>query len=235
MKTLVKMQFDPEIAKDIGVEEAIMYSNIEYWVAKNEANEKNKHDGCYWTYNSIVAFEKLFNFWSKGQIERILKKLEKLDYIKIGNYNKHKYDRTKWYSCKNSKEEMHFLKSGNGVGENEKPIPNSKPNDKQLSKDSSKSYGREDINQSIEFLKEKNNGMIDGTIKENRQYATLLINKIKKAYPGEDTIKQIEIIIQTALQDEFHSKNATSMKYLYYNTQKIIQTVRSKQNRVVEI
>ena len=77
MVTVIKMQFNPEIAKDIGVEEAIMYSNIEFWCEKNKANNKNFHDEAYWTYNSMEAFKILFPFWTVRQIERILKNLEK--------------------------------------------------------------------------------------------------------------------------------------------------------------
>jgi len=98
MKTLIKMQFDPEIAKAIGVEEAIMYSNIEYWCGFNKSNNKHFHDGYYWTYNSKRAFSELFNFWTEKQIKRILNNLIKNDYIKIGNYNKSKYDKTNWYA-----------------------------------------------------------------------------------------------------------------------------------------
>jgi len=96
---MIKMQFSPVIAKNIGVEEAIMYSNIEYWCAKNEANKKHFYDGSYWTYNTQEAFEELFPFWTRAQIRRILFKLEDKKYIKIGNYNKAKYDQTKWYSA----------------------------------------------------------------------------------------------------------------------------------------
>jgi len=130
MKTLIKMQFDPQIAKDIGVEEAIMYSNIEFWVAKNEANERNNHDGNYWTYNSISAFRSLFNFWSEKQIKRILRNLEDNQYIKTGNYNKVKYDRTKWYTTLNPNGQMEETEWANGKDHTVKPIPNNKPNNK---------------------------------------------------------------------------------------------------------
>ena len=97
-KVLIKMQFDPLIAKDIGVEEAIMLSNIEYWCIKNEANKKHYYEGTYWTYNTQEAFEELFSFWTRAQIRRILGNLEDKNYIKSGNFNKAKYDQTKWYS-----------------------------------------------------------------------------------------------------------------------------------------
>lgn len=130
MKTNIKMQFNPKIAKDLGVEEAIMYSNIEFWVCKNSVNEKHYHDDYYWTYNTLAAFEKLFTFWTSRQINRILNKLEKNGYIKIGNYNKVKYDRTKWYTCISPNGKMDITKRSNGSHQTVKPIPDNKPNSK---------------------------------------------------------------------------------------------------------
>jgi hypothetical protein len=101
MQTKVKMQFDPVIAKEVGVEEAIMYSNIKYWVKINKVNERNFKDGYYWTFNSMRAFSELFTFWTEKQIKRILENLEKSGLIKIGSYNKTKYDRAKWYTSIN--------------------------------------------------------------------------------------------------------------------------------------
>lgn len=124
------MQFDPEIAKKIGVEEAIMLSNIEFWCEHNRANERHFYEGCYWTYNSGKAFCELFPFWTHGQIKRILKKLESNGYIKTGNFNQHKYDQTKWYSCIVRNKPNHWSKSANGVNETDQPIPDSKPDSK---------------------------------------------------------------------------------------------------------
>lgn len=89
-----------------------------------------------------------------------------------------------------------------------------------------KSYGREDINQSIQILKDSLGGSPDGTIKENRRYAKMLIDKLKKDYPGYEPTEQIKYIINFGSQDEFHAKNMTSFKYIYYNTQKIVQSIK---------
>jgi len=130
MKDVIKMQFSPKIAKEIGVEEAIMYANIEYWCTRNKANNKHYYDDMYWTYNSMKAFIELFTFWSEKQIRRILNKLEKKGYIKTGNYNNVKYDRTKWYTCICPNGQMEMSKRENGKDQMGEPIPNSKPNDK---------------------------------------------------------------------------------------------------------
>lgn len=127
-KSYVKLQFDPAVAVDVGVEEAIMYSNIEFWCAKNAANRKHFYEGMNWTYNSMSAFSELFPFWREGQIRRILSNLESKGYIKSGNFNQHRYDQTKWYAC--PKLQMHLSKSTNGFVETSEPIPDSKPDSK---------------------------------------------------------------------------------------------------------
>src|SRR3990167_3285345 len=98
IQTKIKMQFDPDIAKDIGVECAIMYANIEFWVEFNAANNKHFYEERYWTYNSQEAYVRLFSFWSRRQIQRILKKLIEAKYILLGNFNDNKYNQTKWYT-----------------------------------------------------------------------------------------------------------------------------------------
>lgn len=94
----MKYDFDPVIAKDIWVEEAIMYSNIKWRCEKNKANGKHFYDGYYRTYNSMEAFCKLFTFRTKEQIKRIIYNLEKKSYLKVWWYNNTKYDRTKRYA-----------------------------------------------------------------------------------------------------------------------------------------
>lgn len=116
--------FNIKIAEAYGINEAIILQNLSFWQAKNEANEINFHDGKYWVYNSVKAFEKLFPYWSKGQINRILKNLEEKEAISVGNYNRVSYDRTKWYSLN---QEIHLLISGNGITVIGKPIPDSNP------------------------------------------------------------------------------------------------------------
>ena len=106
-----------------------MIENLYFWIKKNKANEKHFHDGSYWTYNSIKAFEELFPFWSRRQIERILRNLENQGAIVTGNYNKSSYDRTKWYALTQTvlsiyaNGEMEIPNEGNGNPRTVEPIP----------------------------------------------------------------------------------------------------------------
>ena len=96
-------------------------------------------------------------------------------------------------------------------------------------------YGRDDINQVYSFLKEKIGGSPDGSIAENRRFAKLLLDRMKKDYPDKDPIKQVCSLIDYGIEDSFHGKNIASFKYLFYNTQKIIASVRNNKRKVVII
>lgn len=91
-------QFDTDIAKSIGVDAAIIYQNIQYWCAKNEANGKNIHDGKSWTYNSKQAFLELFPYLSERKIKTALDTLKTHGLIEVRNdLNENKMDHTNWY------------------------------------------------------------------------------------------------------------------------------------------
>ena len=92
--------FNVEVATKYGMLEAVLLENINFWVAKNKANEKNFYDGFYWTYNSITALSKLFPYASRATIFRALHNLEDAGLILAGNYNKDASDKTKWYTLK---------------------------------------------------------------------------------------------------------------------------------------
>lgn len=122
--------FDIDLANEIGIEEAIIFKHIVFWIEKNRANGKNFFDGEYWTYNSTDAFREIFFYMSPNKVRTALEKLRRLDYIKTGNFNSIAYDRTTWYAigetgksiCENH--QIHLRKSTNGSEEIHRPIPN---------------------------------------------------------------------------------------------------------------
>ena len=88
-----------ELAKLIGLNEAIVLQQIHYWLEINRKANKNLRDGRYWTYNSMKNWhEKDFSFWSHNTVQRIFTSLVNKGYLIFGNYNKLKFDQTKWYS-----------------------------------------------------------------------------------------------------------------------------------------
>jgi hypothetical protein len=121
--------FNIKDAMEYGLPEAVMLSNIKWWVIRNKANEKNFHDERTWTFNSVRAYGELFPFWSDKQIRRVLDSLVNQGAIISGNYNKTAYDRTKWYAlademkslCPNG--QMEVTKKTNQVAQKGEPIP----------------------------------------------------------------------------------------------------------------
>jgi hypothetical protein len=123
--------FRGEDAKKFGVIPAVLLYNLRFWVKKNQDNERNFHDGHYWTFNTLKAFTRQFPFLSKGQIERGLEALEKKEVIKTGNFDKAR--RTKWYTVMDmvapppsleaeQEKEEHFPDPGNAFPESKKCI-----------------------------------------------------------------------------------------------------------------
>ena len=98
------------LANEIGLNEAIVLQQINYWIEINKKTGKNYYDGKYWTYNSIKSLhEKNFKFLSVETVRRVFTKLEKSGFIITGNYNKDPRDKTKWYTINDKKlEELYF-------------------------------------------------------------------------------------------------------------------------------
>lgn len=90
--------FDTELAAKYGMVEATILNHLQYWIQKNAENNKNYHEGRYWTFNSIQSFCKLFPYLTAKKIRNAIKKLEDAKVLMKGNFNKFKYDRTTWYA-----------------------------------------------------------------------------------------------------------------------------------------
>ncbi|PAW40679.1 hypothetical protein CKQ70_13590 [Bacillus toyonensis] len=84
----------PSLAVEIGLNEAIIVQQIHYWLQKSN----HEYDGRKWIYNSAEEWKKQFPFWGIATIRRTFTKLENSGLLLVGNYNKLKIDRTKWYS-----------------------------------------------------------------------------------------------------------------------------------------
>lgn len=88
-----------KLATIIGLNEAIIVQQIEYWVNINKkANKKeNYKENFFWTYNSVKKWTEQFPFWSKETVKRTLNKLREKEILIVGIYNKESYDKTLWY------------------------------------------------------------------------------------------------------------------------------------------
>lgn len=130
--------FNPQVAEEYGVNAAVLFQNISFWIEKNKANDRNFIDGYYWTYSSIKAFQELFPYLTARAISTALQKLEEGGLIITGNHNKSAYDRTKWYAITEKgfsilqNREMEKQETQNGNAENAEPIPYNKTDKVQI-------------------------------------------------------------------------------------------------------
>ena len=99
----MNFHFDGAVAEMYGVDGAVFISRLQFWIEKNAANDRHYHEGRYWTYNSLRAMEKLFPFWSRRQIERIVKKLKDKGVLLTANDARDSHDRTLFYALDESK------------------------------------------------------------------------------------------------------------------------------------
>ena len=88
------LQVLPSLAKEIGLNEAIMLQQMHYWLIKSS----HEFEGVKWFYKTLEDWQAEFSFWSTMTIRRTLTNLEKQKVIRIGNFNKKKFDKTKWYT-----------------------------------------------------------------------------------------------------------------------------------------
>ncbi|RMC47729.1 helix-turn-helix transcriptional regulator [Lactobacillus sp. ESL0225] len=85
--------FDHRLARKIGVDKAIMVSQISYWTDKNI----NIREGYSWVYNTAKDWQEQFDWLSIKTVQRYLKSLVKMGLLVADNFNKMRIDRTKWY------------------------------------------------------------------------------------------------------------------------------------------
>ena len=84
----------PKLAKEIGLNESLLLLQLDYLIAISN----HEKEGQRWTYQSVTDIEKMFPFWSRATINRVIKSLENRGLINVGNFNRKKYDKTRWFS-----------------------------------------------------------------------------------------------------------------------------------------
>ena len=89
------LRISPTLATEIGLNESIMLLQIEFWISISD----NVQEGKRWTYQSVREMkEKAFPFWSLDTINRTVHSLLRKGLLIEGNYNKQKYDKTRWFA-----------------------------------------------------------------------------------------------------------------------------------------
>ena len=186
------MIVSPKLAVLLGdADKAIILQQIDYWLE----HSNNIRDGYKWVYNSVADWQKQFLWISPSTLTRKLKSLEDQGLLITGNYNKRKFDKTKWYRIdydEFNKIEKAFSQNDqtimsfwvNGVSQND--ITNTREyTDNNTDIINSNKF---DYNEFIEWFNELADKNFRN-VETNRQYIKDLLNG---GYTKEDIVNVIE-------------------------------------------
>lgn len=87
---------NPELAARIGLNEAIILQQINYWLT--ETNSGIEQEGLQWVYNTHKEWVKQFPFWSIDTVKRTLLSLEKSGCVRVEQLAKAQRDMTNYYT-----------------------------------------------------------------------------------------------------------------------------------------
>ena len=105
----MKHFFNVEVASEVGVKAAIVFENIAFWIDHNKKAGKNEKEGRFWMYSSINALAENFEYLTIKQTRTAIDKLLEAGYIIQGCFNRHGYDRTRWYALGEKGESIYHL------------------------------------------------------------------------------------------------------------------------------
>ncbi len=140
---------DIELAGKYGLAEAMIIHHFQHWIRVNRKMKRNFHEGRYWSYQTLDEIAAHFPYLSKSQVCEIITKLclgkgrrskkeQEFEPVLLkGNFNKHSYDQTVWYTFVRedmytslAQAKMDDSSSQTGCQPEPTPIPDTKPNTK---------------------------------------------------------------------------------------------------------
>jgi len=242
--------FDPDLAKELGVEKAIIIWHLQFWIRFNRNRGKNIRDGKCWTYQAMADMQAYMPYFTYDSIRYHLEGLKDAGIIIVANYNRAKFDKTLWYAFadekafavdeENSKKSYERGKphsSGENPtrdGENPRPIPDTKEEDTKkgaASKDASlsrrnsvTSEDREVAEYLFKKLKEKFPTISNPNLEEWAKHASSL-----RRINGRDP-KLIKQVIDWAIEDTFWCKNILSTRKLRAQFNTLLVRMTSVEN-----
>ena len=96
--SILEHHFPPLIAERYGVNAAIFLRDIYHWCETNQNNDENFHDGRWWTYQTITGLCRRHTYWTKNQMEHIIRTCKEKGALLSGHFSENQFDRTCWYA-----------------------------------------------------------------------------------------------------------------------------------------
>jgi len=104
MKPQKYIKCSKRFAEVWGLDVAVVMEQVKYWLVRNSEKTESLHQGVVWFYCSIRELtEKYFPYWTPRQLTSLLNYMVKIGLLRVGRFNKRKYDRTKWYTVVDSR------------------------------------------------------------------------------------------------------------------------------------
>lgn len=89
----------PSLAKEFGLNEAIILQQLHYWLLRSKIKKYNKK----WIFNTYDQWLSQFSFMSKSTLRRTLTNLEKKEIVISHSFQKNRGNHTKYYTINYSK------------------------------------------------------------------------------------------------------------------------------------
>lgn len=93
--------FSPRLAENIGLNEAIVLQQINYWITRDGGGVN--HDGRKWIYNTLTQWREQLPFMSESTIKRSMNALKELGFIDVQQLSGDGRDRTNYYTVNRQK------------------------------------------------------------------------------------------------------------------------------------
>ncbi len=90
--------FDTGIAESLGVNCAIIFNHITYWLRKNYVDGINQIENRTWMYESISKMARYLPYFTERQVRHAIAELVKNGILIEGYFSKNVWDRTTWYA-----------------------------------------------------------------------------------------------------------------------------------------
>ncbi len=94
----MRYSFDGDIARAAGVNAALLFECISFWLIVNRKHKRNEIENKNWVYMSAHDFTEKLPFLSESQVRTALDKLIGLGILIRDNHNRLSYDKTSWYT-----------------------------------------------------------------------------------------------------------------------------------------
>jgi hypothetical protein len=90
--------FDTGIAKILGLNAAVVFNHILYWLKINSSKEKNMRDGKVWMYETQKEMADFLEYMTLEEVKKSIVKLLDAGLLIKANYNSNPFDKTSWYT-----------------------------------------------------------------------------------------------------------------------------------------